>query len=305
MNRRALITGCNGFIGRHVLDSYISMGYEVYGLDIKCNNTSNIKCKFIECNLQEDNIGEIYKDINPDIFIHCAGNANVGKSVEYPEMDFNSNVNVLYRTLSALVRENINPRFVFLSSAAVYGNPQTLPIKEDTPLNPISPYGLHKMMCEDLCKYYRDIKGQNISVIRIFSAYGEGLRKQILWDMYNKYKNNGSIELFGTGNETRDFIYIKDLVQALHLVVNQENSDFIYNVANGEEINIRDLAEEYAKELHMDLSKVKFNDIVKKGDPLNWKANICKLQKIGYKKSVSLSTGIKNYINWVKEIDRE
>jgi len=305
MSKKIIITGCNGFIGSHIVDFYISKGYEVYGLDIRGGNTGDTKYKFIKCNLQEDNIGEIYKRINRDIFIHCAGNASVGKSVEYPKMDFNSNVNVLYKTLIDLFRENINPRFIFLSSAAVYGNPQELPIKEDAQLNPISPYGLHKMMCEDLCKYYREIKGQNISVIRIFSAYGEGLKKQILWDMYNKYKNNGCIELFGTGNETRDFIYIKDLVQALHLVVSQKNSDFIYNLANGEGITIKELSQEYAKVLQINLNKVKFNGVVKKGDPLNWKADICKLKKIGYKQSVNLCTGIKNYINWVKKIDRE
>ncbi|WP_143315755.1 NAD-dependent epimerase/dehydratase family protein [Clostridium sp. HBUAS56017] len=305
MNRKVLITGCNGFIGSHLVNLYISKGYEVYGIDVINSKSSMRNCKFMECNLLDDDLSETYREISPDIFIHCAGNASVATSVKYPEMDFDSNVSVLYKTLSSLSRANINPRFIFLSTAAVYGNPKQLPISEKTIAAPISPYGLHKKMCEDLCHYYREVKGHNISVVRIFSAYGEGLRKQILWDMYNKYKNKGYIELFGTGNETRDFINIYDLVQALDLIINDEKTDFVYNVANGEEISIKTLALEYANILGLDDSKIIFNGEVKKGDPLNWKADITKLSKLGYKQRKNLREGLKNYIDWVKKFDRE
>ena len=305
MDKKVLITGCNGFIGSHLVDFYSSNGYEVYGLDIKINRQNISNCKFIECNLQDDNISEIYKEISPAIFIHCAGNASVGMSVEYPEMDFDSNVGVLYKTLSSIVRANINPKFIFLSTAAVYGNPKKLPISEETATAPISPYGLHKKMCEDLCEYYREIKGQNISVARIFSAYGEGLKKQILWDMYNKYKANGYIELFGTGSETRDFINIKDLVRALDLIIKDDKANFVYNVANGEEVSIKTLAVEYANILNIDADKIIFNGEVKKGDPLNWRADITKLQELGYKQFTGLGEGLKSYIDWVKQIDRK
>ena len=128
MNRKVLITGCNGFIGSHLVKFYSSKGYEVYGIDRNMNNVNIPNCKFVKCNLQNDDISKIYKEISPDVFIHCAGNASVGMSVEYPEMDFESNVGVLYKTLSSLVRANINPRFIFLSTAAVYGNPKELQI---------------------------------------------------------------------------------------------------------------------------------------------------------------------------------
>ena len=301
MNKKVLITGCNGFIGGHLVDFYKKKGFEVFGLDIKINKEDEPNCKFIKCNLQEEDMSKVYKKISPDIFIHCAGNASVGKSVEYPEMDFGSNVNVLYNTLSSITRAEINPKFIFLSTAAVYGNPKVLPISEKTVTAPISPYGLHKMMCEDLCKYYREVNGQNVTVVRIFSAYGEGLRKQILWDMYNKFKNNGFIELFGTGNETRDFINIKDLVQALDLIIKDKKADFVYTVANGEEISIKTLALEFAKILELDPKKITFNGKVKKGDPLNWRADITKLENLQYKKSVNLKEGLRNYIKWVKQ----
>lgn len=305
MRNRVLITGANGFIGSHCIDYYAAKGLEVYGLDIKKNEKINSKCKFIECNLQDSNIGSVYKEIQPDLFIHCAGNANVGISVEYPEMDFDSNVTVLYKTLSALTREKLYPRFIFLSSAAVYGNPAKLPINEEDATNPISPYGLHKKICEDLCRYYRDTVKQNITVVRIFSAYGERLRKQILWDMYNKYKKNNCIELFGTGLESRDFIHIKDLLQAIDLISSKEDADFVYNVANGEEITIRELSYEFGQRLEVKRDCITFNNKVKQGDPINWRADISKLKDLGYRQSIKLSEGIKNYIGWVRKLDEE
>ncbi len=300
--KKILITGCNGFIGSHMVQFYKNKGYDVYGLDIRINKGLD-RNKFIECDLLNDDMSKIYKEISPDIFIHCAGNASVGKSVEYPEMDFNSNVEVLYKTLSSLSRAKINPKFIFLSTAAVYGNPLQLPILENDMTSPISPYGLHKKMCEDICYYYRKINKKNIVVVRIFSAYGEGLRKQILWDMYNKYVKNGIIELYGTGNETRDFINITDVIRAMDLIVEEDSSDLVYNIGNGEEVTIRKLALEFGKCLKIDEDKIKFNGIVKEGDPMNWKADINKIKKLGYVKKIDLEVGIKKYIDWVKKID--
>lgn len=301
--KKIIITGCNGFIGSHFVDFYKKKKYMVYGIDRNVTKVNDNNVKYYQFDLEDENISNFYKEVNPDFFIHCAGNANVGISVDYPEMDFNKNVGVLYKTLSSIKRAEINPRFIFLSSAAVYGNPSRLPIDELMETNPISPYGLHKKMCEDLCKYYRDIMGKNISVVRIFSAYGDGLRKQILWDMYNKYLKNNRIELFGTGNETRDFIHIDDVVQALDIIAEKDNADFIYNVANGEEISIKFLATEFVKCLGMGAEKVKFNGKVKVGDPLNWKADITKLKKLGYHQNMDLVVGIKKYIDWVKKIN--
>ena len=84
---------------------------------------------------------------------------------------------------------------------------------------PISPYGVHKQMGEELCSYYNRYMVTISAVLRIFSAYGSGLRKQLLWDIYQKYLNTGRIDLFGTGNETRDFIHISDILRALELIL--------------------------------------------------------------------------------------
>ena len=104
-------------------------------------------------------------------------------------------------------------------------------------------------MGEELCEYYNRIHGYHIRSIRIFSAYGNGLRKQLLWDIYQKYQNTGRIELFGTGEETRDFIHVSDIMRAIDLILSYDGPETVINVANGEEVSIRELAEIYAEKL--------------------------------------------------------
>jgi UDP-glucose 4-epimerase len=301
-NNKILITGCNGFIGTNIADYYVNSGSSVFGIDVPGSRSTNSKVKVYNYNLESEDLTEFYSEINPDIFIHCAGNANVSISVENPKLDFQRNVELLYKTLLELKKAKVNPTVIFLSSAAVYGNPKALPICEDTTLKPISPYALHKKMCEDLCIYFNEIERTKIKIIRIFSAYGEGLRKQILWDMYGKLNISGKIELFGTGNETRDFIHIDDIVSAIDLIAKDESGNNIYNIASGVEVTIRELAEEFALSFGYDKSVVSFNNQVKKGDPINWKADITKIQALGFRQKVSLKSGVDRYVKWVRRL---
>ena len=140
-----------------------------------------------------------------------------------------------------------------------------------------------------------------IRSIRIFSAYGNGLRKQLLWDIYQKYQNTGRIELFGTGDETRDFIHVSDIVRAIELILAYDGPENIINVANGEEVSIRELAEIYAGKLGADADVVSFNGMVKEGDPRNWRADISLLKRLGYEKHMALSDGIEAYVEWARK----
>lgn len=291
---KIIVTGSNGFIGRKIGEYLVNLQHEVYGVDINYS-----KCKFetFGFSLLSDEVSEFFEKIKPDLFIHCAGSANVGLSVENPLLDFERNVVLLYKTLLNLDKLEKKPRFLFLSSAAVYGNPKTLPIKEDDELNPISPYGLHKKLCEEICLYFRNIKKFDIKIARIFSAYGEGLKKQLLWDLVNKSKASDSIELFGTGEESRDFIHIDDLVKALCMISLEDSSECIFNVANGKEICIKEIASLFNEAFKN--KTFSFNNVTKTGDPLNWVADISKLKVLGYEENVSIDNGVNRYIKWV------
>ena len=192
-----------------------------------------------------------------------------------------------------------NCKFINLSSAAVYGNPLSLPIYENDALHPVSPYGKHKKMAEEICAEFTNDFGLKTCNLRIFSAYGAGLKKQLLWDLYQK-SLTGNIELFGTGDETRDFIYIDDLLDVINLVANKATFDATcLNVANGIQVKIKDLVSLYLQELNFK-GELNFIGSNRKGDPLNWEADITQIRSFGYQQNVSLEKGLEKYVEWLK-----
>lgn len=300
MKRKVIITGASGFIGSKLLEKFQNEGYDVTAWDRRDTNTNGVVVKSVDMNAKNTIVNAL-QNCNPDIIIHCAGSADVGKSVANPEMDYEGNVTLTHNLLFAMHKCGLEKkRFVFLSSAGVYGNPLSLPITEDMPLNPLSPYAVHKVMCEDLCKYFINNYGADIKIARIFSAYGAGLRKQIFWDMHNKVINTGRLDMFGTGNESRDYIHINDVVKSIYLLATKDSEFNVFNVANGEETTIRSVTEYFAKYNLISNEKIHFNGVVREGDPLNWKADIQRISSLGYEKSVSIEDGIKDYAEWCK-----
>lgn len=297
-HKKILITGCNGFIGTNIMNYYLMRNYNVFGIGNHYSPISNKNFEFNLCNLEKDNLTDLYKKISPDIFIHCAGNASVGVSIENPELDFKKNVEILYKSLNAIDKSNTHPKFIFLSSAAVYGNPTKLPINEDDELNPISPYGLHKKMCEEICKYYIYNKKMDIKILRIFSAYGVGLKKQVIWEAINKFSLTQRIDLFGTGDETRDFVYIDDIVQLIEIICENNDNIRLYNAASGKETKIREVAEKIALIYGVDKSVINFSGEIKEGDPTNWRADISRIRNLGFKPKVGLESGLRKVIEW-------
>jgi dTDP-glucose 4,6-dehydratase/UDP-glucose 4-epimerase len=222
-------------------------------------------------------------------------------SLEKPFHDFQLNTLNVFKILDAIRRFNSGCKYLSLSSAAVYGNPQTLPIHETHPLAPVSPYGIHKMMAEQICEEFYRFWNVKTCCIRIFSAYGPGLKKQLLWDISQKLKDEGPLSLFGTGRETRDFIHIDDLVNLIDVVIRkaQFQGDFI-NAANGVETSIREIAECMVDEIAPG-REIIFSQSNRRGDPLNWVADISKATQLGYVQNINIKRGINSYISWLRE----
>lgn len=300
VKKTVLVTGVNGFIGSNVAQLYLGRGYDVIGVDLALVSLVE-GVIYYQLNLLSDDINAILLKYKPYAVIHCAGMADVNYSIKHPESDFYQNVVISRKILYSLKENSEKTRFVFLSSASVYGNPIDLPIKEEVHRTPISPYALHKKLVEEICQYFIAQYGMDIKILRIFSAYGNGLKKQIFWDMAQKIRTTGRLELFGTGNETRDFIHINDLVKAIFLIANsEEKKEVIYNVANGEEISIKNVAQIFCQVLELDYNIIQFNRQQRIGNPNNWCANIEKLRELGYRQEVSIEDGIKAYVGWLK-----
>lgn len=294
---KILVVGSRGFIGSHCVD-YFSQENEVWGCDVIMDYNDP---QYIWIGSVDGELLGIFREHQFDVCINCSGAASVPFSLSNPYNDFNLNTLNVIKLLEAIRIYNSNCKFITMSSAAVYGNPENLPIIADVRVAPVSPYGYHKVFAENVCEEYSRFWGIKTCCVRIFSAYGPRLKKQLFWDMYNKFCNNEVIELWGTGRESRDFIYISDLVRAIDIVIKNSsfNGDRI-NLANGCQITIAEVAGAFVKALGSE-KKIKFNGEERIGDPINWEADITRLIEWGYVPQVSLEQGIKEYISWVSE----
>ena len=292
---KILIIGSEGFIGSHARIHFEKIGWTVYSADILDIHRTNYK-KLLT---KEETFFELFKEEKPDVCINASGSANVGFSFDQPQLDFELNVHNVQKILIAARDYAPNCKIINFSSAAIYGNPESLPVSEVQSANPLSPYGFHKLQSELLMSEYHKFFGLKTCSLRVFSAYGPFLKKQLFWELYQKSLTTTTPELFGTGNETRDFIYIDDLVTIIQLVIEQSNFEgSIFNVANGEEVTIQKASSVFYNQLNPKI-KPKFNNKVKQGDPLNWRADIRKISELGYTQSISFDEGISRYIKWL------
>ncbi len=297
---KILVIGSQGFIGSNFKTHFVSMKNEVFTCDfLDIRDEEN----YFRINPINSDYTEIFEKVKFDLVINCAGSANVGASIDDPFFDFDLNVNIVFKILGSIYKTNPKTKFINLSSAAVYGDPISLPVKTEYAdnANPISPYGVHKRISEILLKSYHESFGIPTCSLRLFSAYGNGQKKLLMWDLFQKFQNKNSkvIELFGTGNETRDFIHIDDIIQQVLLVIDNAafNGEAI-NIGNGKETSIRDIAHLF-KKLSNSNKEIKFNNIVRVGDPLNWCADISVLRNWGYSQTVDLNLGINSFIKTI------
>lgn len=285
----ALVTGAAGFLGGAISKRLADSGWEV------------VHAGRPHCEIPSPVFGSLLADSTPELIVHCAGPASVADSVACPGADFTGSAGVLASVLDDARRLADPPRFLLLSSAAVYGDPQSLPVAERQPLRPVSPYGYHRVACEQLLREYLDLFGVPAASMRIFSAYGEGLSRQILWDACRMGIEHGIITLHGTGLESRDFIHVDDVAEAaLRIVDGGAFECEPYNVGSGSETTIAELAELVRVDLGLPSGAVSFGGDARAGDPLNWRADISRLRALGFRPSMAIEDGVSAYTRWAR-----
>lgn len=302
MTKTVLITGVTGFIGRYVARLFAEDGWQVVGIGTRPPENAPTKnlAHYQKLFLPDDQLIEIIQKYPPDLCVHCAGRAAVGLSVEDPKSDFMANASMTFHLLDTLRVHAHNCRMIYLSSAAVYGNPTALPVSENQPISPISPYGFHKLMSEQLCQEFSKIYNLQTASLRIFSAYGPGLRRQVLWDICQQLILYNTLHLKGTGQESRDFIHGLDVAKAIKsIALNAPMNGEVYNVGTGREITIRELSKKVVHALDLDITP-EFDQVEPIGIPLNWQADISQLQSLGFQDSVTLDQGLKTFVYWCR-----
>ncbi len=294
--RKVLVVGSKGFIGSHCVRAF-QEEWDTWGCDVFTDyNEKN----FFLVDTLSPAYHELFQQHTFDLCINCAGAASVSDSLRHPERDFELNVLLVYKLFEAIRRYNPGCKFVNISSAAVYGNPASQPVRETDALKPVSPYGLHKMYAEQIGQEFaRYFSIQNCHV-RIFSAYGPGLRKQLFWDLFQKSKAGKSLELFGTGKESRDYIFITDIIKALRiLALHATFQGEAYNLASARSFAVEDVANRFFRILNWN-GEVRFSGTKRAGDPDFWEADIGKLQAMGFRPECSIDEGLTKYAEWLR-----
>lgn len=295
---KILILGSEGFIGHHLVAAFVKKGYEVEGCDL--TEYFSPGYTYHKVSILSPDFDSIFTSEPFDVCINASGSGNVGFSIQHPQSDFEVNTNAVAKALDTIRKHQPSCRFLHISSAAVYGSPVSLPVTESAALAPLSPYGYHKQMSEMLCEEYYKIFGLFIAVIRPFSVFGNGLKKQLFWDICQKLQQSSTVSLFGTGHETRDFIHISDFISVIDIIVHKSPFKFdIYNAATGTSTSIKKVAEIVEKNIAG--KKITFSGEVKKGDPAQWQADISALINLGFSPVANFENCIAQYIEWYKK----
>lgn len=300
---KVLVTGGAGFIGSHLVDKLLEQDVHVLVLDdLSGGDVRNIqhhsgktRFRFVQGDIRDHNLVEkLLKDV--EVVFHHAALIGIQRSIEDPILVNDVNVAGTLHLLKSAAELEVR-RFIFASSAAVYGNASTMPIKEEHPLQPLSPYGVSKLAAEKYVKTFYDVFNLETVCLRYFNVYGlrqvynqySGVISQFL----NNLKSNCPPAIFGDGYQTRDFVHVRDVVNANLLASEKEGvAGSIFNVGTGEPTTINQLAKIALKIAHKKSSPIYSEP--KKEEIKHSCADVSKAKRIlNYSPEISLYEGFK------------
>jgi UDP-glucose 4-epimerase len=307
-NKCLVVTGGAGFIGSNLVRELSKNNLVIVIDDLSSGYLENIKdlintkkINFIKGSVT--NYKLLKKTFrNVDYVFHQAAISSVPKSIQDPFTSNNVNVNGTLNVLAASKDNNVK-KVVFASSCSVYGNSAFLPKKEDMVAFPVSPYSVSKLIGEYYCRIFTNIYGLKTASLRYFNVYGprqdpKGDYAAVIPRFISMVLNNKSPIIYGDGEQTRDFVFVKDIVNA-NIIAADRNETNIFNIASGNQISIYDLAKLIMKITGKNLELVYKKSRI--GDIIHSFADISKAKNIlGYKPKFPLNIGLKETINWFK-----
>lgn len=279
---RVVVTGGAGFVGSAVVDELCRAGDHVTVAGLGTTNDP----------LNARRLAEVITS-SVDLIVHSAGSASVSASVTNPAGEHAKTVPVFAALLERVRSHAPNARVVLISSAAVYGNTSLVPTPETAAPAPVSPYGEDKQACEELCRAH----GRATAIVRLFSVYGAGLRKQLLWDACRK-ATAGAPMFAGSGDEERDWLHVSDAATLIVRVAAHTASDApVINGGAGLGVKVRDVVGQICRELG---TEPLFTGEARAGDPSRYVADIARARALGWQPRIELVRGISDYITWFR-----
>lgn len=292
---KILITGAAGFIGGHLGNSLVSLGHKVEGVDTFENpsgNKANFEIKKISC------IDENLRLSSYDVIFHLAAYINVDESIANPGKYLENNTIGTQRLLEKVKRDCPTVRFIYASSAEVYGTATTPKMDENHPLDPLSPYAVSKLGAEQICKVYAQLYDMPITVIRNFNTFGEHQRGGIYGGVIAKFtklaKAGENLPVYGSGEQMRDFMYINQAVAGYILTMEQKNMPLIINFGSGTPIKIIDIANFIANKFGVKA----YHDKARPNEIMRLEADISRAMHYGYKVETNFWKNLEEYLNY-------
>jgi UDP-glucose 4-epimerase len=308
---KILVTGGAGFIGSHIVDRLISEDFEVTVIDnLQTGHLKNLKgnekrkeLHFVRGDIRDiSSVRNAIKDV--DAVFHEAAFLDVALSFENPVLTNEMNVNGTLNILKASSDFGVK-RFINASSAAVYGSTLRSQKKEDDPLNPTSPYGVSKLAAESYVRLFNNLYGMETVSLRYFNVYGPrqsfNIRSAyggVIALCVNRLLKNIPPIIYGDGEQTRDFVYVQDVVEANMLALNAKNAvGETFNVGNGSSTSINQIVELLKEITHQDLRNI-YSD-PRPGDIRHGYADINKARRLlGYDPKFSIKEGLTELLDW-------
>ena len=299
-SKNILVTGGTGFIGRHLVDRLVSLNHQVTIIDnLSVSNRKNLpqSVNFIKAQVQDPKLNDLIKEIKPEVIYHLAAENSVLSSID---KTLTSNVIGTYNLLNAAKNNQVR-QFIFTSSAAVYGDAKTFPITETHPLKPISAYGISKLVSELHLKLFES--HFNTTIFRFANVYGPGQNSTseggVVAIFIKKLLNHLQPTLYGSGTQTRDFVFVDDVVDALILGLNKP-TNAILNIGTNTETSIIDLLKLTSKLLDQ---KLEYTTKPARSMEIEKSLFSYKLAQktLGWKPTTSIKKGLLKTINYFKD----
>jgi UDP-glucose 4-epimerase len=300
---RVLVTGAAGFIGSQLTHALAGAGADVTALDRAHPAVALAGPRFVPVEVGGAAFRTWYHRAGSfDYVFHLAARAYAAASVQAPYDDFAANLWATVNLLELLRAESRPPHLVFASSAAVYGNPATLPIGEDAPLVPLSPYGVSKLAAERYVAVYAQLYGIPAASLRLFSVYGPGQRKQVVYDLFARlHESPQLLTVLGDGSQVRDLVFVGDVVRAFMVIAARGRRDgFAYNVASGVGTSTAELARRIVQ-IQGTAARIVFTGATRPGDPERWLGRCEALAALGAAPVTPLSEGLQLTADWFNQ----
>ena len=301
-----LVTGGAGFIGSNVVDGLLDNGFNVTVLDnLSTGKKENLNplSRFYKTDIRDKKaLEEIFKEVKPEIIYHLAAQIDVRKSVADPAFDALTNIIGSINLFELAVKYNVK-RIIFSSTGgALYGEPDNLPANESTEIAPLAPYGVSKYCTEQYLNYFKRIYGIERVILRYANVYGP--RQDPLGEagvvaiFTGRILNGEKPIIYGDGNQTRDYVYVKDIVKANLLAM--DGKEGTYNVGTGIETSVNGLVKMFSSALNKKIDPIYAPP--RKGEVQRISLNGAKAKReLGFIPEYSLERGLKETIEWFKE----